>query len=94
MAEATQAWRETTDLIYAFARERLVEAPGECVEVEDVRLAFNYWLPPPHQEWGRQTFGERFENHEALRALGVVRGLHPKTRRAVFKGLALGRERD
>ncbi len=87
--EATQAWRESTDLIYAFASDRLVNAAGEYVEVEDVREAFNAWLPPPHQAWGRQTFGERFESHEALRALGAVRGQHPRARRAVFKGLAL-----
>ncbi len=87
--QATQTWRESTDLIYAFVSERLVDAAGEYVEVEDVREAFNAWLPPPHQAWGRQTFGERFESHEALRALGAVRGQHPRTRRAVFKGLAL-----
>ncbi len=72
----------------------LVGAAGEYVEVEDVREAFNDWLPPPHQAWGRQTFGERFEGHEALRALGAVRGQHPRTRRAVFKGLALTWTRD
>ncbi len=32
--EATQAWRESTDLIYAFASDRLVDAAGEYVEVE------------------------------------------------------------
>ncbi len=89
---ATQDWRETTDLIYAFVRDHLEAASDSRVEVEKLREEFNYWLPAPHQPWGRQTFGERFEQHEAMRALGAVRGLHPSTRRACFNGVRLTTE--
>ncbi len=89
ITEATREWRAGSDLIFAFAQDRLVADPIEYEEVEDVRAAFNEWLPKPHREWGRQTFSERFSDHPALRELGVARGLHPKTRRAVFFGVQL-----
>ncbi len=53
--------------------------PGSQVEVERLREEFNDWLPAPHKPWGRQTFGQRFAQHEAMRALGAVRALHPST---------------
>jgi len=87
--EATRLWRESTDLIYAFVEERVESAPERYIEVEKLREEFNIWLPTPHQPWGRQTFAERFDQHETMRALGAVRGQHPKTRRSAFKGVAL-----
>jgi len=38
---ATQEWRESTDLVYTFARDCLRAAPGERVEVEALRNVFN-----------------------------------------------------
>jgi putative DNA primase/helicase len=87
--EATRLWRESTDLIFAFVEERIDSEPGHYLDVERLREEFNDWLPSPHQPWGRQTFAERFDQHEAMRALGAVRGQHPKTRRSAFKGVAL-----
>lgn len=89
--EATQFWRESTDFIYAYSQERLIAEPGRIISVERVRDDFNDWLPEPHQKWGKNTFAERFEQHEALRKLGAVRGKDPVSRRAVFKGIGLRR---
>ncbi len=63
--------------------------PGTQMRMDRLRQEFNDWLPTPHQPWGKQAFGERFEGHEAL-GLDVTRALHPKTRRDVFRGLVLG----
>jgi len=89
ITEATRLWRESTDLIYAFVEERVESAPERHLEMEKLRQDFNDWLPPPHQPWGKQTFAERFDQHDAMRALGAVRSQHPKTRRSAFKGVAL-----
>ena len=53
--------------------------------MEKLREEFNDWLTPPHQPWGKQTFAERFEAHEAMRNLGARRGKHPVSRQAVFQ---------
>ncbi len=53
--------------------------------MEALREKFNDWLTPPHQPWGKQTFAERFEAHEAMRSLGARRGKHPVSRQAVFQ---------
>ncbi len=90
--EATQAWRESTDLIYAFTIQHLVASEQGQLEVEALREAFNDWLSPPHQKWGVNTFSERFADHEALRQLGATRGKHPRSRRAVLKGIDWGRQ--
>ena len=84
--QATQEWREGTDLIYAFVNDRLRRGgERDFVWVEALREEFNGWLTPPHQPWGKQTFAERFEAHEAMRALGARRGKHPVLRQAVFQ---------
>ncbi len=83
---ATQEWREGTDLIYAFVNDRLTRGgERDFVRVEALREEFNDWLTPPHQPWGKQTFAERFEAHEAMRGLGARRGKHPVSRQAVFQ---------
>jgi len=90
VVEATQGWRESTDLIYAFASERLKATDAaHTIDAERLREEFNDWLPRPHNDWGRQTFAERFSDHEALRAMGATRGKHPKTRRSCFFGVTL-----
>jgi P4 family phage/plasmid primase-like protien len=86
---ATREWREVTDVIFAFANERLVAEANGTIDSEFLRREFNDWMPQPHREWGMQTFGERFANHDALRELGARRGRHPKNRRACFFGIAL-----
>ncbi|MFW5471061.1 phage/plasmid primase, P4 family [Knoellia sp. CPCC 206435] len=85
--EATKEWRESSDVIYAFVSDRLRSSARGLIEVEHLRAEFNAWLPEPHHPWGIQTFGERFERHEAIKALGASRGKHPANRRAVFEGM-------
>ena len=93
--QATQAWREMSDLLYAFATERLVPAPQTVsIDTETMRSEFNEWLQPPHHPWGKQTFGERFEQHDAIRHLGARFGKHPKTRRSCFFGVGWLIDRD
>ncbi len=41
---------------------------------------------------GQADLRERFEQHEAMSALGAVGTLHPKTRRASFLGVRLATE--
>lgn len=89
---ATQVWRQSTDLIHAYAAERLVSDAIAFVETEKLRLDFNEWLPAPHHPWGMQTFAERFEQHEALLGLGASRGQHSRTRRSGFRGVRVRSE--
>ena len=86
---ATQTWRETSDLIYAFVQDCLRARPGHSIEVTKLLEEFNYWQPAGHHDWGLQTFSERFAEHEAMRRLGAERGKDPTTRRAVFKNIGL-----
>jgi len=48
---------------------------------------FNESLDKPHNPWGMVTFAQRLEGHPALKALGAVRGKHPRTRKSGFKGV-------
>ncbi len=48
---------------------------------------FNGTLPKPNMHWGATTFGQRLEGHPAMKALGAVRGTHPRNRKSGFKGV-------
>ncbi len=47
---------------------------------------FSYSLDKPHMPRG-VTFAQRLEGHPALKALGAVRGTHPRKRKSGFKGV-------
>ncbi len=66
VSTATQEWRKGCDVIFDFVAGTLCSDPTGFVESEDLRQRFNNeWTRPPHQHWGKQTFGERFADHPA-----------------------------
>jgi P4 family phage/plasmid primase-like protien len=86
--EATSEWRRSCDVIFDFVQDMLRSSPDGFVETEHLREQFNDWVKPPHLPWGKQKFGQRFEQHPAMQGLGAERGKHPSTRRAGFFGVA------
>jgi putative DNA primase/helicase len=62
----TCAWRTEADRILGFWDERLIEDPDCCILTAELLEEFNHWLESNgHQKWSKETFGPRFEQHEA-----------------------------
>jgi putative DNA primase/helicase len=71
----TEEWRAETDLILAFARDRLQFDPAEMVLSSDLFLAFSAWLSQRgHKPWSDQTFVARFGSHDEIVRRGVAKG--------------------
>jgi P4 family phage/plasmid primase-like protien len=87
--DATAAWRAENDVLYAFITRNLIAQTGAFTETTLLLTRFNASLPEHHQPWTVQTSGERLAEHPSTRAVGGTRGLHPRTRRAGFHGIAL-----
>jgi putative DNA primase/helicase len=74
VAEATAAWRGESDRIAGFWAERLVVERGCSVVVSELLEEFNAWMSANgHNEWPKETFGPRFENHDVTRRSGAER---------------------
>ena len=87
VVDATQAWREEGDPLFAFTESRLTACPHGFAFLQVMLDDFNGTLPKPNMHWGATTFGQRLEGHPAMKALGAVRGTHPRNRKSGFKGV-------
>lgn len=74
VATATASWRAESDRIAGFWDECLVASRGCAVLATELLDEFNAWMKANgHNEWPRETFGPRFENHDRTRRAGVER---------------------
>jgi putative DNA primase/helicase len=70
----TRAWRTDADRILGFWDERLTEDPAYCILATELLEEFNHWLGSNgHQQWSKETFGPRFEQHETTMRHRVTR---------------------
>ena len=73
VAEATLAWRKTSDQILGYIDERLVFDADWAVLVSDMLDDFNMWLEGTRQKaWSSRTFAGRFGTHELVTSHGLV----------------------
>lgn len=78
----TEAWREVSDTVFAFANDRLVFAPDAHASATELLHALNTWLiGNGRKSWSPETFASRFGSHDLLRAHNVT-----KTRRRLDDG--------
>jgi putative DNA primase/helicase len=71
----TAAWRAETDLVLAYARERLTFDPEGSVLSTEFFDDFTDWLKSNgRQTWNNQTFADRFMGHELFEDNNVTKG--------------------
>jgi putative DNA primase/helicase len=76
----TLAWQAEADRILGFWNERLIADADRCILTTEMLEAFNSWLQSNgHNEWSKETFGPRFEQHAETVRHGVRR-VHPHDR--------------
>jgi putative DNA primase/helicase len=80
IAQDTRTWRASADHVLGFWDEFLEGDPGApgghppCITVTHLLAVFNAWLGKNgHVAWTKQTFAERFGEHETTRGNGVSR---------------------
>lgn len=84
ISAATTAWQEQSDVLLAFASERLVKDAGAVIPGSDLYAAFETWLADQGAApWSQRTFRGRIASHGYFR--DVKAGMHR------WKGLALSR---
>jgi len=86
VVHATQAWREEGEPLFPFIESRLTARPDGFASMQEMLEDFNDSLDRPHNPWGMVTFAQRLEGHPALKALGAVRGKHPRNRKSGSRG--------
>jgi putative DNA primase/helicase len=70
----TRDWRAVADRILAFWDERLIPDPDYNIITSEMLEAFNTWLRNnSHNEWPKETFGPRFDQHAETTRHGVAR---------------------
>jgi P4 family phage/plasmid primase-like protien len=68
----TRDWRAEADRILGFWSERLIADRDSCILTAEMLEAFNAWLRSNgHNEWSKETFGPRFDQHEEITRHGV-----------------------
>jgi putative DNA primase/helicase len=76
----TRTWRAEADRILAFWDERLIPDRDSNIITSELWEAFNTWLRNnSHNEWPRETFGPRFDQHAETMRHGVTK-VRPLTR--------------
>jgi P4 family phage/plasmid primase-like protien len=76
----TLAWQAEADRILGFWNERLIADADRCILTTETLEAFNSWLQANgHNEWSKETFGPRFEQHAETVRHGVTK-VHPHDR--------------
>lgn len=84
ISTATTAWQEQSDVLLAFASERLVKDAGAVIPGSDLYAAFETWLADQGAApWSQRTFRGRIASHGYFR--DVKAGMHR------WKGLNLSR---
>lgn len=84
ISAATTAWQEQSDVLLAFASERLVKDAGAVIPGSDLYAAFETWLADQGAApWSQRTFRGRIASHGYFR--DVKAGMHR------WKGLTLSR---
>lgn len=84
ISAATTAWQEQSDVLLAFASERLVKEAGAVIPGSDLYAAFETWLADQGAApWSQRTFRGRVASHGYFR--DVKAGMHR------WKGLNLSR---
>lgn len=84
VSAATTAWQEQSDVLLAFASERLVKDAGAVIPGSDLYAAFETWLADQGAApWSQRTFRGRVASHGYFR--DVKAGMHR------WKGLNLSR---
>lgn len=84
ISAATTAWQEQSDVLLAFASERLVKDAGAVIPGSDLYAAFETWLADQGAApWSQRTFRGRIASHGYFR--DVKAGMHR------WKGLNLSR---
>lgn len=84
ISAATTAWQEQSDVLLAFASERLVKEAGAVIPGSDLYAAFETWLADQGAApWSQRTFRGRIASHGYFR--DVKAGMHR------WKGLNLSR---
>lgn len=84
VSAATTAWQEQSDVLLAFASERLVKEAGAVIPGSDLYAAFETWLADQGAApWSQRTFRGRIASHGYFR--DVKAGMHR------WKGLNLSR---
>ena len=84
ISAATTAWQEQSDVLLAFASERLVKDAGAVIPGSDLYAAFETWIADQGAApWSQRTFRGRIASHGYFR--DVKAGMHR------WKGLNLSR---
>lgn len=75
ISAATTAWQEQSDVLLAFASERLVKDAGAVIPGSDLYAAFETWLADQGAApWSQRTFRGRIASHGYFR--DVKAGMH------------------
>jgi putative DNA primase/helicase len=74
VAAETEAWRAESDVVVAYATERLRFDPSCAVRTSDLFADLNEWLEAQGKSrLAEQTVSERFEKHSLMTSHGVAR---------------------